>query len=69
MTNPFGSKNPVRNESFFDRHWETSRLKDNILKGCSSIITAEPRTGKTSLLYCIQDTSLYEGAKVHLNFR
>jgi hypothetical protein len=69
MTNPFGSKNPVRNESFFDRQWETSRLRDNILKGCSSIITAEPRTGKTSLLYRVQDKSLYERAETHLNFR
>jgi len=69
MTNPFTFGDPVRGEAFFDRRRETNRLKDGILKGCSALVTAEPRAGKTSLLQRIQDASLYGDAAVHLHFR
>jgi hypothetical protein len=69
MTNPFGFGNPVRGEAFFDRRRETSRLVDGILKGNSEVITAEPRAGKTSLLYRIHDASLYGATAARLHFR
>ncbi len=69
MTNPFVFGDPVRGELFFDRKREINRLKDGILKGCSALITAEPRAGKTSLLYRIQDPSLYSDEAARLHFR
>ena len=68
MSNPFTFGNPVLRDAFFDRKRETNRIKDALLRGSSVLITAEPRAGKTSLLYRIQEASLYGDAAVHLHF-
>lgn len=69
MPNPFEFGDPVRGKEFFARRREMRRLTESILKGNSSVVTAEPRAGKTSLLYRIQDLNSYDGTKVNVHFR
>ncbi len=56
-TNPFTFGDPVRGEAFLNRKRELHRLVGQVRQGGSAIITAEPRTGKTSLLLHMQDTA------------
>ena len=67
--NPFVFGNPVEGNSFFDRIRETNRLKDGILRGSSALVTADPRAGKTSLLFRLKDAVLYGEAAARLRFR
>lgn len=68
MTNPFIFGNPVRGEAFFGRKRELRRLVETISKGNSAALTSEPRLGKTSLLFRIQDPELYGEKANHLHF-
>lgn len=68
MSNPFNFGDPIRGESFLDRQREVRRLAGGILKGNSVVITAEPRSGKTSLLYRIQDPTIYSDTAVRIHF-
>ncbi len=53
--NPFIFGEIVRGDDFLDRRRPLRRLVGRIRAGSSAVITAEPRMGKTSLLYRVQD--------------
>jgi hypothetical protein len=55
--NPFTFGDPVRGEAFLNRKRELRRLAGRVQSGGTAIVTAEPRTGKTSLLLYLQDTA------------
>ncbi len=69
MTNPFKFGDPVRGKEFFARRREMRRLTEGVVKGNSSVVTAEPRAGKTSLLYRVQAPDFYKDADVNIRFR
>lgn len=69
MDNPFIFGDPVRGDDFLNRRRELRRLVGRIRKGHSSLISAEPRLGKTSLLLHLQETSLYGEQTPPLYFR
>ncbi len=52
--NPFTFGDPISGESFLNRKRELRHLVTRIRQGGSTIITAEPRMGKTSLLLHLQ---------------
>lgn len=68
MINPFEFGPAVRGEAFIGRQHEVRRTVEAILKGNSLAITAEPRTGKTSILYRLQENTLYGEMASFLHF-
>ncbi|GAB4522152.1 MAG: hypothetical protein Fur0018_03530 [Anaerolineales bacterium] len=71
--NPFFTGNPVNPANFVNRARELRRVTGRILSGQSSIITGEPRSGKTSLLHYLkhpqQQAALYGDQAAMLMFR
>jgi hypothetical protein len=55
MENPFVFGNPVRGTSFVGRQRERQRLHRALQQGRSTLITGEPRMGKTSLLLAVKN--------------
>ncbi len=58
QTNPFIHGDIVRGDDFLDRKRPLRRLVGRIRTGGSAVVTAEPRMGKTSLLYRVQDEAV-----------
>jgi len=65
MENPFVFGNPVRGTSFVGRQRERQRLHRALQQGRSTLITGEPRMGKTSLLLAVKD-DLEESERSHV---
>jgi len=53
--NPFTFGSPVRGVAFLDRRQALRRVGNMLRHGGSAVVSAEPRTGKTSLLLYLQE--------------